>query len=276
MPELPEVEVTKRALMPVLANSTIQKVTVQNGSLRHPLPDDFGKRLAGRWVQGIKRRGKYLLIDLKDYETLVVHLGMSGSFTITNPKMPLDKHDHVVFDLTNGQSVRFNDPRRFGCMDIANSFHLEDHQWLHHLGPEPLADDQFDGDRLYTNIKKRKRPIKQAIMDNELVVGVGNIYACESLFRAKIHPERPCNEMRKADCERLVNEIKDTLKEAIEAGGSTLKDFKHGEDKIGYFQHEFKVYDRKGEECKNRGCKTKIERVNISGRGTFFCPTCQK
>jgi len=281
MPELPEVETVRRGLMPRLVGARIADVLVRERRLRWPIAADFAERLRGRRIEAVERRSKYLLIRLSgsDAPTLLAHLGMTGSFVVhairpgENP--PLRMHDHVdiLLDTAAGRFLlRYNDPRRFGSMHVFNGAD-SDQPLLAHLGPEPLT-DALTGAYLFEQTRRRPGPIKQALMDNTLVVGVGNIYANESLFRAGIHPNRAANRISLARYERLVQEVKAVLAEAIEAGGSTLRDFVNASGQPGYFQLDYFVYGRDGQACKQCGGLLKLMRHG--GRATVYCPNCQR
>jgi formamidopyrimidine-DNA glycosylase len=279
MPELPEVETVRRGLGSTIAGATITHVVVRDRRLRWAIPKDFEVRLAGQTIVRIERRSKYLLFRLRQSQsvrssTLLAHLGMTGSFiALPSAAMPAVKtHDHVDIVLDNGITLRYNDPRRFGSMHV---FAGDDDQQplLAQLGPEPLT-DALTGTYLYENTRRRPGPIKQALMDNTLVVGVGNIYANESLFRAGIHPNRAANRVSLARYETLVAEVKAVLTEAITAGGSTLRDFVNTSGEPGYFQLDYFVYGRDGQACKRCGSILKL--IRHGGRATVFCARCQK
>lgn len=278
MPELPEVETTRRGLTPVMRGQRIDKVEVRRGDLRLPLPETFARRLAGRQVMALRRRAKYLLIDLDSGEVLMIHLGMSGSLRVlpktpTTPLAPatLLTHDHVIFYLHSGQCVVFHDPRRFGLMDLFPATRETDHPLLAHLGPEPLG-AAFSPAYLAAKLMRKTPPIKQALMDQRLVVGVGNIYASESLFLAGLHPALPAWRVRGHE-KKLIHAVRQVLNAAIISGGSTLRDYTQASGETGYFQHQFNVYARKGEPCVH--CGSAIEKITQGGRASFFCPTCQ-
>lgn len=279
MPELPEVETVRRGLEPLLNSARITAVVVRDRRLRWPVAEDFEASLTGRSIRHIERRSKYLLFRLIGPQpgTLLAHLGMTGSFTTHRvTALPeIRTHDHVDIRLATQDGdyvLRYNDPRRFGSMHF---FSGEDgsQPLLAELGPEPLT-DALTGEYLYRETRRRTGPIKQALMDNTLVVGVGNIYANESLFRAGIHPSRPANRVSLARYERLVREVKAVLAEAIAAGGSTLRDFVNAAGEPGYFQLDYFVYGRDGQPC--RVCATPLRLMRHGGRATVFCPTCQR
>lgn len=268
MPELPEVEVTRRGLAPHVAGRVISGVAVRDGRLRWPVPKDV-HTLAGRTVRAIRRRGKYLLLDCGDGH-LIVHLGMSGSLRVLAPGTPAQKHDH--FDLLLGDRIlRLRDPRRFGAVLWTGD--VDNHPLLVHLGVEPLS-RALHSARLYALTRGRRTPIKQLLMDGRCIVGVGNIYASESLFRAGIHPRTPARRITRAQAAKLAAAIKDTLRAAIRAGGSTLRDFVGADGAAGYFQSRYWVYDREGESC--RRCGAMVRRIQQGQRSTFFCPGCQR
>lgn len=278
MPELPEVETVKNGMTPFLLHKTIIAVELHRADLRFPFPEGFADRLEGRKVVDLTRRAKYILIHLDDGMVWVVHLGMSGSVAMAPvPGPEARKHDHVVItceDAENKQIVlRYNDPRRFGFMDLCSGNALNSHDFFAHLGPEPLSDD-LTADYLADRLKGRKTAIKVALLDQRLVVGVGNIYASESLFRAGINPKMAAGKVSKAKLTALVPVIRQVLQDALNSGGSSLRDFVHADGQMGYFQHAFKVYDREGEAC--TACGTDIQRLTQQGRSTFWCPACQK
>lgn len=270
MPELPEVETTRRGLEPHLCGVRVSAVVVHQGALRWPVPAEVAG-LAGRTVVAVRRRAKYLLIDL-DRGHLIIHLGMSGSMRISTPDVPLRKHDHVCIDLANGKQLRFHDPRRFGCI-LHTDKEPEIHPLLRGLGPEPLA-AEFDGAYLKRSASGRKLPIKQHIMNQMVVVGVGNIYACEALFQTGIRPTTAAGKISLPRCAALAEAIKRTLQRSITRGGTTLRDFVREDGSAGYFKQSLEVYDREGEPCKH--CNTPIRRIVLGQRSTFFCPQCQR
>ncbi|POA98867.1 formamidopyrimidine-DNA glycosylase [Chromobacterium sinusclupearum] len=269
MPELPEVETTRRGVEPHLAGRTLRGAVVRNPSLRWPVPPDLAERLAGETVLAVRRRAKYLLLECQS-GTLLIHLGMSGSLRVMASGAPAQKHDHVDL-LLDGQLLRYRDPRRFGAM-LWHVGPIELHPLLKDLGPEPLS-DAFDGAVLFKAIRRRSSAIKLAIMDNHVVVGVGNIYANESLFYAGIAPTRPANSLKRAECDLLAAEIRAVLRRAIDAGGSTLRDFVDSEGKPGYFQQNYMVYDRQEAPC--RRCGTPIRHIRQGQRSSYYCPLCQ-
>jgi formamidopyrimidine-DNA glycosylase len=268
MPELPEVEVTRRGLTPHVAGRVISGVTVRDARLRWPVPKDV-HALAGRTVRAIRRRGKYLLLDCGD-GCLIVHLGMSGSLRVLASGTPAQKHDH--FDLLLGDRLlRLRDPRRFGAVLWTKD--VENHPLLVHLGIEPLS-RALDSQRLYRITRGRRTPIKQFLMDGRRIVGVGNIYASESLFGAGIHPRMPARRLSPEKSAQLAAAIKRTLRAAIRAGGSSLRDFVGADGHAGYFQSRYWVYDRAGQKC--RRCGATVRKIQQGQRSTFFCPGCQR
>jgi len=271
MPELPEVETIRAGLSPLLTGREITHVVCHRPNLRYPLPDLA--TLVGNQINGVRRRAKYLLFALDNgKQTLVWHLGMTGQFHVLPQKAEACAHEHVRFDLSDGSSLRYRDARRFGYAGLLDSAQLETHAWFKNLGPEPLS-ASFNGDHLASCCAGRKAPIKNIIMDAATVVGVGNIYAAESLFRAGIHPARAAGRIAAGRLSRLVDQIKAVLAEAIAAGGSTISDFVHADGKPGYFAHSFQVYGRTGAACFH--CGAPITRITQAGRSTFYCRGCQ-
>lgn len=270
MPELPEVETTRRGLLPLLGQ-TIERVIVRNPSLRWPVPAELAQVLPGQRFKSLTRRAKYILAQC-DNGTLLLHLGMSGRICLLEKDEPAGKHDHFDMHFADGHVLRLRDPRRFGAVLWIHG-ETSEHALLSKLGPEPL-EDMFDGTWLYRNIRSRTAPIKNVIMDSHVVVGVGNIYASESLFRAKINPQTPANQLSLAQCGRLAAEIKSTLQDALKAGGSSLRDFFGADGNPGYFQQEYFVYGRTGRPCKV--CGSEIQTVRLGQRSTFFCAHCQR
>ena len=269
MPELPEVETTRLGLLPLLGES-VAEVVIRNASLRWPIPQSLSALLPKQTLKALTRRAKYILAHF-DTGVLLLHLGMSGRIRLLAQDEPPQKHDHFDIRFNNGQVLRLCDPRRFGAVLWAGQ-HPDAHVLLSKLGPEPL-DDIFTGQYLYQQLRTRSIAIKTAIMDSHLVVGVGNIYASESLFRARIHPEAPAKSLSLTACERLVAEIKSTLQAALAAGGSSLRDFFGTDGKPGYFQQEYFVYARTGQPCKV--CGTPIHNIKLGQRSTFYCGLCQ-
>lgn len=279
MPELPEVETVRRGLTPRLVGRRIVRLQQRRRDLRVPLPPRFAARVEGRTVTGIDRRAKYLLIRLDDDQTLIVHLGMSGRMTLydaeTAASHPLDRHDHVVFDMDDGWQVRFNDARRFGLMVLVPDEAVAGHKYFKSLGPEPL-EDAFTSQVLAARLAGRKTPIKAALLDQKTLVGVGNIYACEALFLAGISPRRSAHTVKGERADRLVEAIKRVLLRSIEDGGSTLRDHVQPGGELGYFQTRFNVYDRAGIACPRRDCGHTVKRLVQAGRSTFYCARCQR
>ncbi len=292
MPELPEVETVRRGLEQAMDGQRFTKVEVRRGDLRWPLPKDFAKRLNGRSVTGIGRRAKYLLADLSSGDVLVMHLGMSGSFHVFrdndkhlgryyHEREKLAAHDHIVFHMSSGASVTFNDPRRFGSMKLVPRQKFDAEPLLKGLGPEPLG-NEFDAAMLARACRGKKTSLKAALLDQRIVAGLGNIYVCEALYRARLSPKRKASTIadRKGNpnerAERLVTSIKAVLNEAIKAGGSSLRDHRLTDGDLGMFQHNFRVYDREGEPCPTPGCGGTVKRIVQNGRSTFYCPACQK
>jgi len=273
MPELPEVETTMRGISPALLHQKITQTTVRRHDLRQPIPLDFASRIQSRTITDISRRSKYILITLDDNSVIIIHLGMSGRITLYPTwQEHYQKHDHVTIQVENGSEITFTDPRRFGLIALTQSTDLVNHPLLKKLGPEPLTKD-LTADYLYTKLQRKSVAIKQAIMDNHIVVGVGNIYACESLFRSHISPTRPANSLTKQEMESLIISIKDVLKEAIMAGGSSLRDYATTDGSLGYFQQQLIVYGNEHQPCPV--CNSLIQRIKQQGRSSFFCPSCQ-
>jgi formamidopyrimidine-DNA glycosylase len=301
MPELPEVETVRRGLQPAMEGSKIVKAEVRRKDLRFPFQKDFTARLDGQTVTGLGRRAKYLMADLASGDVLVMHLGMSGSFRVLkdddeqapgqfhHPRSEERAHDHVVFHMSSGAAVVFNDPRRFGYMKIIARKALEDEPLLKGLGPEPLG-NEFDAAMLARACAGKKTSLKAALLDQRVVAGLGNIYVCEALFRAHLSPRRLAATLatkagqRKGaagaeptdHAKRLVTAIHAVLNQAIKAGGSSLRDHRQTSGELGYFQHSFQVYDREGEKCQSPGCGGIVKRFTQNGRSTFWCPKCQK
>ncbi len=280
MPELPEVETVRRALSPVLEGRKIMRAVARRPDLRFPLPDGFGQRLTGRRITAVRRRAKFLLIDLDDGAVLISHLGMSGSYRIyRDAPPPVEKHEHIILLTDAGLEVRYNDPRRFGFMDLVDGADLAGYPMLKNLGPEPLGDG-FDATVLSAALKGRQSPIKAALLDQTVVAGLGNIYVSEALFRAGISPKRTAASVAGARARRLVPAIRDILQEAIDAGGSSISDHRQPTGELGYFQHRFAVYGRDGQACPGCDCdlaKTGgIAKITQSGRSTFYCSRAQR
>jgi formamidopyrimidine-DNA glycosylase len=286
MPELPEVETVRGGLAPVLEGRRLTLVEARRPDLRFPFPENFVQALTGATVTTMTRRAKFLLARLDREDTLVMHLGMTGRFEIERPQgpdrpghfhyaaPPDPKHAHVVFETDQGVRVTYYDPRRFGYMALVNTSLMDIHPWFAGLGPEPLS-DAFDAKRLRTAFAGRKQGPKTLLLDQRVVAGLGNIYVCEALNRARISPFKPAGKISAARLGPLVQEIKSVLAEAIAAGGSTLRDYAQADGALGYFQHSFRTYDREGEPCAN-ACGGLIQRQVQAGRSTFFCPVCQR
>jgi formamidopyrimidine-DNA glycosylase len=301
MPELPEVETVRRGLQPVMEGEKIVKAEVRRKDLRFPFQKDFVARLDDQTVTGLGRRAKYLLADLASGDVLLMHLGMSGSFRVVtddeqktpgkfqHPRSGDRAHDHVVFHMSSGAAIVFNDPRRFGYMKIIARKHLDGEPLLKGLGPEPLG-NEFDAKMLAGSCAGRKTSLKAALLDQRVVAGLGNIYVCETLYRAHLSPRRLAATLatrtgqRKGaaggeptdHAKRLVAAIHAVLNQAIKAGGSSLRDHRQTTGELGYFQHSFQVYDREGEKCQTAGCGGIVRRFTQNGRSTFWCPKCQK
>ena len=271
MPELPEVETTRRGIAPHILGQSVTTVTVRQRQLRWPVPLDLDNTLRGQTIEAINRRAKYLSLHTAA-GTALVHLGMSGSLRILNSDAPWKKHDHVSIELNSGQCLRFHDPRRFGAW-LWTADPIEQHPLLQHLGPEPLG-NAFNGPYLHQQSRQRRTPIKLFIMDGSIVVGVGNIYANEALFLAGIDPRRVAGRISLARYERLAGTIRQVLQDAITQGGTTLRDFVGGQGEPGYFKQSLQVYDRKGLPCVS--CQTLIKKVTLGQRSTYFCPRCQR
>ena len=291
MPELPEVETVRGGLAPVLEGHRLARVEARRPDLRFPLPENFVQVLTGATVTRLTRRAKYLLATLDREDTLVMHLGMSGRFEIAKPRQegpdgaispgqfhyapdPDPKHAHIVFETEAGARVTYYDPRRFGYMALVNTATLALHPWFAGLGPEPLS-DAFDAERLKAAFAGRKQGPETLLLDQRIVAGLGNIYVCEALNRARISPFKPAGRISKPRLAKLVDDIRTVLTEAIAAGGSTLRDYAQVDGALGYFQHRFRVYDREGEPCLNDPCVGVIARKVQAGRSTFYCPVCQ-
>ena len=293
MPELPEVETVRRGLQPVMEGATILKVDARRKDLRFPFQKDFTARLDGQPVTGLGRRAKYLMADLASGDVLLMHLGMSGSFRVLkdgegklpgefhHPRSEDRAHDHVVFHMSSGAAVIFNDPRRFGYMKVIARDKLEEEPLLAGLGPDPLG-NEFDAALLARACHNKKTSLKAALLDQRVVAGLGNIYVCEALYRAHLSPRRLAATLstRKGEptghAVRLVEAIHTVLNQAIKAGGSSLRDHRQTSGELGYFQHSFQVYDREGKKCQTAGCGGVVRRFTQNGRSTFYCPKCQK
>jgi len=289
MPELPEVETVKMGLAPAMEHYRFMRVETRRGDLRIPFPPDFAKRLVGRTVNRLRRRAKYLLADLDGGETLVMHLGMSGRLSVyaegrqrklgryVYESAPRDaghaKHDHVIFETDAPARIVFTDPRRFGLMTLVETDALDESKLFKDIGIEPLSKD-FDAAWLAKVLHGRRTPIKSALLDQRIIAGVGNIYACEALFRARISPTRIAAKIAAPRISDLVAAIKCVLRDAIQAGGSSLRDYVKADGALGEFQHRFAVYDQEGKPCP--ACKGKVKRIVQGGRSTFYCPACQR
>ncbi|WP_028007144.1 bifunctional DNA-formamidopyrimidine glycosylase/DNA-(apurinic or apyrimidinic site) lyase [Solimonas flava] len=272
MPELPEVETVRRGLEPYVRGRRIARVTVRDARLRWPVPASLAHDAADRRIERIARRGKYLIVTLDSGDRMIWHLGMTGRLLVLDPAQPLVKHDHVDFLLDGDTLIRFHDPRRFGAV-LWWSRDENVHPLLAGMGPEPF-DPAFDGDYLFRKSRGRSVAVKNFVMDGHIVVGAGNIYAAESLFRAGIRPTRRAGRLTRADCARLADRIREVLAEAIERGGTTLRDFAGADGASGYFQQELSVYGRDGEPC--RVCGTLIKGLVLGGRASCYCPRCQR
>ena len=283
MPELPEVETVRRGLLPAMEGVRIAQADVNRPDLRWPFPDRMAQRLTGARVDRLRRRSKYILGDLDTGETLLIHLGMSGRMTVSGDPLgqfvhdhpAAEKHDHVVFHMENGARITFNDPRRFGAMDLMDTAAQDAHKLLAVLGPEPLG-NAFNDAYLVAAFEGKNTPVKSALLDQRIVAGLGNIYVCEALFRAGISPTRKAGRIATQRVAALVPIIRDVLAEAIEAGGSSLRDFRQADGELGYFQHRFDVYGREGAPCRTPGCTRHVARIVQSGRSSFYCPACQR
>jgi formamidopyrimidine-DNA glycosylase len=293
MPELPEVETVRRGLAPAMEGARFDKVEARRPDLRRPFPKNFVKRLEGQHVVGLGRRAKYLLADLTSGDVLLMHLGMSGSFRIaqgTAERIPgkfhhersADRaHDHVVFHMSSGARIVFNDPRRFGLMLLVPRAGLADHPLMREVGPEPLG-NEFDAAMLAKTCARKNTSLKAALSDQKVVAGLGNIYVCEALHRARLSPKRNARTLASRSgkptprAEALVTAIKDVLTDAVKAGGSSLRDHRRTNGELGDFQHNFRVYDRGGKPCPTPRCGGTVRRIVQNGRSTFYCPVCQK
>jgi len=283
VPELPEVETVRRGLVPVMQGQRIARAEINRPDLRWPLPPDMAARLTGQRVNTLRRRSKYILADLSGGETLLIHLGMSGRVLISDqretpggfalPQPAAQKHDHIVLTFDSGARVTYNDPRRFGMWDLIAPGGT--HALLAAVGPEPFGND-FSEPYLVARLSGRKTPIKAALLDQSIVAGLGNIYVCEVLFRAGIAPDRLAGDIAPDRVAALVPIIRAVLSEAIEAGGSSLRDYRQADGELGYFQHAFRVYGREGAPCVTPGCGTPLARIVQGGRSSFFCPSCQR
>ncbi len=293
MPELPEVETVRSGLAPFMEGKMITKVCLNRPNLRFPFPDNFKRHLEGESISSLGRRAKYLLMDMESGMVVIMHLGMSGSFRVeSNEKAELptsfyhdhgkhEKHNHVIFHLNDGTRIIYNDPRRFGFMDLHPRITLNTCKHFAQMGIEPTGNALSAG-YLASCFSGKKTPLKIALLDQRIIAGLGNIYVCEALWRAGLSPKRACGTLVTKNgkptkaCDHLRNFICDVIHDAIKAGGSSLKDYVHTDGSLGYFQHSFAVYDRQGQNCRTEECKGTIERIKQSGRSSFYCPTCQK
>lgn len=276
MPELPEVETVCRGLAPVLEGRRLIRVDQHIDALRRPLPKGFAQRIAGQRVDRVERRAKYILIHLHDGDVVIAHLGMSGRMTIhAGEDPPRVRHDHIVFHTDRGHHIVFNDARRFGVMDLARADALASHPLLANLGFEPLG-NEFNGKTLAALLKGRRTSIKAALLDQRLIAGIGNIYASEILYHARLSPRRMAYTVAGGRAERVAAAVHEVLGEAIAAGGSSLRDYVQANGELGYFQHRFAVYDRAGEPCPGCDCDAAIRRIVQSGRSSFYCPRRQR
>lgn len=304
MPELPEVETVRRGLVPAMEGRRVAHMEIRRPDLRWPLPADMAARITGARVTALRRRSKYILADLSTNETWLMHLGMSGRMTISVPipvpgtdaapssgqspresltrpghfvhgHPPRTAHDHVMWEMEDGTRVTYNDPRRFGAMDLFPTGSEADHPLLARLGPEPLG-NAFSAETLHAAFAGRRAPVKTVLLDQRVVAGLGNIYVCEALWRARINPARPAGRIARPRIEVLAAAIRDVLREAIDAGGSTLRDYRRADGELGYFQHAFAVYGRAGQPCQTAGCEGEIRVTTQAGRSTYHCPRCQR
>jgi formamidopyrimidine-DNA glycosylase len=273
MPELPEVETVRRGLAPLLVGRRVTAVEVRDGRLRRPVTRRGLGPLRGARLLAVRRRSKYLLLDTDAGRTLLLHLGMTGNLRVDDASRPEAPHTHVVFRLDDGRELRFSDPRRFGMVELIPNERLDRHPRLAGLGPEPL-EPSLTGALLHAATRGRKKPVKNLLMDTRTIAGIGNIYACEALFRAALHPRRKVGRIDAAGWDRLVDSLRAVLQEALGAGGTTRRDFLNAEGEPGYFAVSLRVYDREGRPC--RRCRAVIRRIVQAGRSTFFCPGCQR
>jgi formamidopyrimidine-DNA glycosylase len=282
MPELPEVETVRRGLLPAMEGKRFLRVEIRRKDLRFPFPAKFNQRLEGARMQHLGRRAKYLVGELSTGEALIMHLGMTGRFTVSGKKAPGkfhhehgedEKHDHVVFDMQGGTRITFNDARRFGFMELWRTDELGEYPGFKGLGPEPIS-NEFSGAYLKEAFEGKKAPVKAALLDQRVVAGLGNIYVSEALFRSGVNPKKLAGAIKRDKLERLAVEVRKVINEAIAAGGSTISDFGTPDGELGYFQHRFRVYDKEGKPCPT--CAKPIRRLVQSGRSTFYCATCQR
>jgi len=272
VPELPEVETVRRGLLRHLLGRRLVRVEVREPRLRRPVPAELAPALAGRRLERVERRGKYLLLTFAGKRVLLLHLGMSGRLLLDRPE-PFSRHEHLRFGFEGGRRLSFIDPRRFGIVDLLAEAELERDPRLRALGPEPLAEG-FDGTLLWCRLQGRRLGLKAALLDQTILAGLGNIYACEALYHARLHPLRPAGSLSRQGCRRLAAAIRHTLEAALAAGGSSLRDFVAADGMLGLFQHRFAVYGREGEPCGR--CGRAIQRLREGGRSTFYCPKCQR
>ncbi|THV17270.1 bifunctional DNA-formamidopyrimidine glycosylase/DNA-(apurinic or apyrimidinic site) lyase [Rhizobium rhizophilum] len=296
MPELPEVETVRRGLAPTMEGATVQRLELRRPDLRFPLPRDFAARVEGHRIEALSRRAKYLLIDFEGDLTIIAHLGMSGSFRIEagaaaetpgifhHERSKDEKHDHVLFHLEGAEGpvrVIYNDPRRFGFMDLMPRSELDTYPAFRDLGPEPVG-NRLSADYLATRFAGRSQPLKSALLDQKVIAGLGNIYVCEALWRAHLSPTRKVSTLvtktgkPRQELTLLADSIREVIADAIQAGGSSLRDHIQADGTLGYFQHFFRAYDREGRDCLTDGCGGTVERIVQSGRSTFYCSRCQK
>ena len=276
MPELPEVETVRRGLEKRLLGQRVAYAEARRQTLRIPLPEDFAARMTERRFERLERRGKYILAYLDNRTVLIVHLGMSGRFTLGDAgALPDGPHDHVVFRMEDGTVATYNDPRRFGLMTLCRDSEVDEHRLLASMGVDPLG-NMFNGPYLASRLKGRRSPIKAALLDQKTVAGLGNIYVCEALYGAGISPRRSAHTLQGGRAERLAAAIRKTLDSALQAGGSSLRDYVQANGELGYFQHQFSVYGREGEPCPNCDCEQTVKRIVQSGRSTFYCARRQR
>lgn len=278
MPELPEVETIRQAMAKAMIGKKFQSVQVIRHDLRIPIPHNLENFMVNKTLHQIHRRGKYIILELlgtaNDKSNIIIHLGMSGRIHISKTKQAPLKHDHIIMYMNDNMRISFEDPRRFGMFYPSTHQNWEQDKPFSTMGPEPL-DEHYKTEILFNSLKNKNTPIKTALLDQRIVAGLGNIYVCEALYRAGIHPKKRAKNITKK-YNTLVQHIKDVLTEAIQSGGSSLKDYKHTDGSLGYFQHGFNVYDREGKKCTKNECRETIARITQSGRSTFFCPECQK
>ena len=283
MPELPEVETVCRGMKLSMMDRTIKSVEIRRPDLRWPFPNNMEDRIAGKAISSITRRAKYILVGLDSHETIIIHLGMSGRILIDNKtsvrflhnKKAFGKHDHVTVYLDNDVTVTFNDARRFGAMDLVSTKELNGHWLIKNIGPEPLG-NSLNTTYLHRVLKNKSVNIKTALLDQRLIAGLGNIYVCEILYRAKVSPKRKAKNLSKKSIDKLIRVLRTVLLEAIDAGGSSLKDHRQTSGEIGYFQTNFTVYGRMDQNCLDADCHAVVKRITQGGRSTFYCSNCQR